>query len=65
MVVSAIALNGIQNEIHRMMEMARENIGRSFDAVLEGETGNFGRSGKNGRIILISSIKRSPNIFLR
>ncbi len=35
--VSAIALNGIQNEIHRMMEMARENIGRSFDAVLEGK----------------------------
>ncbi len=35
--VSAIALNGIQNEIHRMMGMARENIGRSFDAVLEGK----------------------------
>ncbi len=36
--LSAIAMNGIQNEIYRMMGMARENIGRSFEAVLEGKT---------------------------
>lgn len=36
--LSAIAMNGIQNEIYRMMHMARENIGRSFDAVLDGKT---------------------------
>ena len=36
--LSAIAMNGIQNELYRMMDMAKENIGRSFEAVLEGKT---------------------------
>ena len=36
--LSAIAVNGIQKEISRMMDMAKENIERSFEAVLEGKT---------------------------
>lgn len=36
--LSAIAVNGIQNELYRMMGMAKENIASSFDAVLEGKT---------------------------
>lgn len=36
--LSAIAMNGIQNELYRMMGMAKENIGCSFEAVLDGKT---------------------------
>lgn len=36
--LSAIAMNGIQNELYRMMSMAKENIGCSFEAVLDGKT---------------------------
>lgn len=35
---SAIAINGIRNELVRMSEMIRKNIEESFDAVLEGNT---------------------------
>ena len=36
--LSAIAMTGIKNELHRMMDMAKVNVGRSFDAVIEGKT---------------------------
>lgn len=36
--LSAIAMTGIKNELHRMMSMAKTNVGRSFDAVIEGKT---------------------------
>lgn len=32
---SAIAITGIKKEIHRMMEMTKENVESSFDAVIE------------------------------
>ena len=35
---SAIALNGIHLEVKRMAQMAKENIEKSFNAVLEGST---------------------------
>ena len=36
--LSAIATTGIRNELQRMLGMAKVNVGRSFDAVLEGKT---------------------------
>lgn len=35
---SAIALTGIKNELNRMLDMAKENVVRSFDAVKAGNT---------------------------
>ena len=36
--LSAIAVTSIRKEIHRMMTMAKENVDRSFEAVIEGKT---------------------------
>ena len=41
--VSAIVVDQLRNELHRMLEMARQNVDASFKAVLNKDTGPLDR----------------------